>query len=86
MFVTSAGENWADNVALYPNPTSGKVSIKAEAMRQITIINVMGQVVMSQAVDNNDVTLDMSAFDNGMYIVNVITENGKVVKTLNVLR
>ena len=86
VFVTSAGENWADNVALYPNPTSGKVSIKAEAMRQITIINVMGQVVMSQAVDNNDVTLDMSTFDNGMYIVNVITENGKVVKTLNVLR
>ena len=86
VFVTSAGENWADNVALYPNPTSGKVSIKAEAMRQITIINVMGQVVMSQAVDNNDVTLDMSMFDNGMYIVNVITENGKVVKTLNVLR
>ena len=47
---------------------------------------MMGQIVMSQDVDNNEVMIDMSAFENGMYLVNIMTEQGNVVKTLNVLK
>lgn len=79
-------ENNADNVELYPNPTAGNVNIKAESMRQINVVNMMGQVVMVQSVDSDEVVLDMSAFDNGMYLVNIITDNGNIVKILNVLR
>jgi hypothetical protein len=82
----NVGETSAANVAMYPNPTSGMVTVKAEAMRQLTIVNVMGQVMMTQAIDNDEVVLDMSSFDNGMYMVNIITDNGNVVKVLNVLR
>ena len=84
--VTSTDENLAENVALYPNPTSGKVNIKAEAMKKVEVYNVTGQVVMRQDVDNDEVMLDMSAFENGMYLVNIITDNGNIVKTLNVVR
>ena len=86
VYVTSAAENWADDAALYPNPTSGMVNIKAEGLKQIAVVNVTGQVVMSQNVDTDEIMLDMSAFDNGMYLVSIITERGKVVKVLNVLR
>ena len=83
---TSVGENNADNVAVYPNPTSGNVNIVAEGMRQVSVVNMMGQVMMTQCIDSDNVTLDMSAFDNGMYLVNIITVNGNIVKVLNVLR
>ena len=83
---TAVGENLADNVAVYPNPTSGVVNVKANAMQQITVVNMMGQVVMMQNIDTDEVTVDLSAFDNGMYLVNIVTENGTVVKILNVLR
>ena len=83
---TGVDENNADNVAVYPNPTSGVVNIKADAMQKITIVNMMGQIVMNQGVDNNEVMIDMSVFENGMYLVNIMTENGNVVKVLNVLR
>ena len=83
---TAVGENLADNVAVYPNPTSGLVNVKANAMQQITVVNMMGQVVMMQNIDTDEVTVDLSAFDNGMYLVNIVTENGTVVKILNVLR
>ena len=86
IIVTSVGEDSIKNVELYPNPTSGKVNIKAEAMKQITIVNVMGQVMMAQVVDNDEVVIDMSVYDNGMYLVNIITDNGNIVKILNVLR
>lgn len=82
----NVGEALAANVAMYPNPTSGMVTIKAEAMRQLTIVNMMGQTVMTQTIDNDEVVLDMSSFENGMYLVNIITDNGNVVKVLNVLR
>ena len=84
--VTSTDENLAENVALYPNPTSGKVNIKAEAMKKVEVYNVTGQAVMRQDVDNDEFMLDMSAFENGMYLVNIITDNGNIVKTLNVVR
>lgn len=82
----NVGEALAANVAMYPNPTSGMVTIKAESMRQLTIANIMGQTVMTQTIDNDEVVLDMSSFENGMYLVNIITDNGNVVKVLNVLR
>ena len=75
-----------ENIALYPNPTSGKVNIKAEAMKNVTVYNVTGQIIMMQAVDNDEIMIDMSSFENGMYLINIITDNGNVVKTLNIVR
>ena len=83
---TSVGENNDNNVSVYPNPTSGMVNIKAESMQQLTIVNMTGQVVMTQNVDSDEVMLDLSAFDNGMYLVSIMTENGNIVKRINVLR
>lgn len=84
--VTATGEAWAEKVALYPNPASGKVNIKAELVRQITVYNTLGCVVMSQTVDSDDVMFDMSQFENGMYLVNILTDNGVVVRRLNVIK
>ncbi len=83
---TGVSEDQASNVTLYPNPTSGVVNIKAESIQQITIVNMMGQVVITQSFGTDEAVLDLSAFNNGMYLVNVMTENGRFVKVLNVIR
>ena len=83
---TGVGEDTAQNVAIYPNPTSGMVNIKAETMQQVLVYNMMGQMVMSKDVDNDEVMIDMSTFDNGMYVISIMTEKGNIVKTLNVLK
>ena len=83
---TGVGEDVAQNVAIYPNPTSGMVNIKAETMQQVSVYNMMGQLVMTQIVDNDEVVIDMSTFENGMYVVGIMTEKGNIVKILNVLR
>ena len=83
---SSVNEASTKVVEVYPNPTTGKTTIKAEQMRNISIVNISGQVVMTLDVDNDEVVLDMNSFENGMYLVNVMTENGNIVKILNVLR
>ncbi len=83
---TSVGEDLQNNITVYPNPTSGMVNVKGEMMQQVSVCNMMGQLVMIQTVDSDNVVIDMSTFDNGMYIINIMTGNGNVVKVLNVIR
>lgn len=83
--VTSVGEA-STQVSLFPNPTQGKVTLKAASMKQVTVVNTMGQVLLVKYMDDNEITIDLSAFGNGMYLVNVTTAEGVIVKKLNVLR
>ena len=83
--VTSLNET-ASQVSLFPNPTQGKVTVKAAGMSQVTVINAMGQVMLTQQVDNDETILDLSSFGNGMYMVTINTIDGVIVKKINVLR
>ena len=83
--VDGIGEN-SDNVALYPNPTSGNVTIEANGMSRITVMSVLGQVVYDTEVNADNYTLNMAQFNAGMYLVRVYTENGVTVKRVTVMQ
>ncbi|MBQ3845233.1 MAG: DUF2436 domain-containing protein [Bacteroidales bacterium] len=72
--------------AIYPNPTSGDLHINATAMKHISIINAMGQVVYNQDVNADEMVIDMAKFESGVYMVNIITENGSSVKRVTVVK
>ena len=71
---------------LYPNPTSGLVNIKAEGMRQVTVVNTMGQVLLRSEVNADDTVIDLSRFGNGMVLVNITTDRGTFVRIINILK
>ncbi|MCR5646569.1 MAG: T9SS type A sorting domain-containing protein [Bacteroidales bacterium] len=83
--VTSIGES-STHVDLYPNPTTGLVNIKAEGMKLLTVANAMGQVVLRSEVSGDEALIDLSALGNGMYLLNITTGQGTIVKKLNVLK
>jgi uncharacterized delta-60 repeat protein len=59
-------------VRLYPNPTSTKTQIIcSELMKKIEVYDVFGRVLINHSCDANDVTIDVSLFDNGIYIVRI---------------
>ena len=84
--VTSVNEQGLGDIKLYPNPTSGNVSIMAEGMKQIQVVNMMGQVLITQPVEADEATIDLGSFDKGMYMVIVTTGQGSIVKKINVLK
>lgn len=86
VFVTSIDEQKLGKVMLFPNPTRGIVNIKAEGLKQFQIVNTLGQVMTSQEVDVDAVAIDLSSFDKGMYLVIITTNEGMIVKKLNVLK
>jgi len=70
------------NVLVYPNPTKGIINI-VNAANSIVIINdVAGNEIMKTAIANATQSLDISALASGVYLVQVISQNGqsKIVK------
>ena len=85
VLTTGMNEN-SDNVALYPNPTKGIVTIEANGMSRITVVSILGQVVFDTELNADNYTLNMGQFNAGMYMVRVYTEEGVTVKRVTVMQ
>lgn len=68
----SVGETMESAYSIYPNPTSGVVTVEGENINVIAIYNAAGQLVNIVRANGENVTVDMSSFGAGMYILNVI--------------
>ena len=64
--------NASAKVALFPNPTAdGIVNVTlSNPQGKLVVTNVMGQVVLEQAIQANKFDIDLSGFENGMFFVN----------------
>ena len=62
------GENAASAFNVYPNPTTGMVTVDGENIAAIAIYTAAGQLVNVV----NTTTIDMSAFGTGVYFLNII--------------
>ena len=76
----AVGENQIQGLVVYPNPTSGRLNITADAaVTSVEILNVLGQTLVSQAVENNSTQIDMSALASGNYFVRIQTADATSV-------
>ena len=79
--VTTDGiEEITDDISVYPNPTNGIVNIKAEGIKNIVVMNSLGQKVF-ETVENQ---IDLSQFGNGLFMLRIETENGVSVQRIMV--
>lgn len=72
-----------DNFTLYPNPTSGILLITGIKNEKIIVYNSVGQlIIQSKAVS----TIDLSSYSTGLYFIQIINENGNIVKSAKMLK
>lgn len=76
----SVNEQSLLNVKLYPNPTSGQLSIEAEGMTSVSVYNLMGQCIMQMAVESDSFALDINPLQNGVYMIKVETREGTAMQ------
>jgi len=78
------------NVMVFPNPTSGLINIKSTGATYqnatLGVFNANGQMLKTIEHNNQHTVIDMEAFDNGLYIIQILKMNGeteilKIVKT-----
>ena len=70
---------------LYPNPTTGELNIEASALSSVTVYNLVGQKVYEESVQGEKCLVNMKSFGCGMYLVNVVTANGSIVRKVTVI-
>lgn len=67
------------NIALYPNPTSGKIHIAlSENAIHCQIIGLMGNVLQETSPSNSNFDLDLSSLLSGMYLVKMQFADGRI--------
>tara|TARA_B110001469_G_C9556329_1_gene275941 strand:- start:336 stop:917 length:582 start_codon:yes stop_codon:yes gene_type:complete len=69
---------------LYPNPSSGRVNFRSNnsTNRRITIFNALGAEVHSVTVLANNLTMDLSLLNSGIYFYVVQTSEGSYTERL----
>ena len=76
--VLSVADNAFDGFNFFPNPAQNTLNISAQTeVQNITIINLVGQVVLEQEVGATTSQLDISRLRSGVYLMQVAA-NGQI--------
>lgn len=74
-----------DHLKVYPNPVHDNLTISFDKnISSVTIYNMVGQQVLTKAINANKTTLDVSSLSSGVYLV--IVNSGSEIKTLKVIK
>ena len=68
---------------VYPNPTRGTITIEADNIEQVRVVDMLGQVVEDRRYNCDDsVTLDMGHLSPSIYLLEVKTKDGLVKRRI----
>ncbi len=90
--VVGTGINETDalikNIAFYPNPTNGIVTISAlsNINADIKVSNILGYTIMSSKMNGQTSELDLKELSNGMYLINVSSKNASATYKVILLK
>ena len=70
-----------NSVLVYPNPVSDQLKVKlSAAFEQIEITNLLGQVVYTTNVNNQEFSIDMGNYHAGIYFIRLSGKQGVATK------
>lgn len=68
---------------LYPNPVYDFFNIKFnQTISSVTVINLMGQLVLTKKIDNQQTKLDLTSLDKGIYFVQIQVNEKLIIRKL----
>ena len=65
----------SNTYSIYPNPTTGMVTVEGDNIDFVAVYNSVGQLV--KVVKTQASVVDMSAYENGVYFFNVVDNAGQ---------
>ena len=68
------------DVKVYPNPTRGIVNVEGSDLQSIEVYDNVSRRILTQSVDGDRTTFDLSNQASGSYYVRISTAHGTVVK------
>lgn len=66
-----------NEVNITPNPTNSCITITGKNLKQIKVVNMLGQKVLSVQGEGNELRIDMVTLPAGVYFVTITNEEGR---------
>ena len=66
-----------ESLKVYPNPANDYLTVEGE-MTSVEVYNTIGQCLLNKTVNGNSTRINLSEFNNGIYLLRV-NNNGEVV-------
>jgi len=72
------------NFNLYPNPTSGAITLQySHEITEVSILNMLGQTMLDKKLNATETTIDLSNLPSATYFVKIVSEGKiKMVKVI----
>jgi expansin len=89
--VTLINEKHNSDLVIFPNPAESNVYIDASRfqgkIKQIDVLDLTGKSITStQSIQENIITVNLSEYENGIYIIMAKTDSGIITKRISLLR
>ena len=69
--VTSLSELSSTSVKIYPNPASDELHVQVDGLQKVIVYNMLGQVVESRIANSDEVVLNTSSLEQGVYVLSL---------------
>ena len=82
---TDVMENEAQGVNLFPNPADQSISVQAEGMTHVTVYNMLGQFVYDAEVEGDLMRINVSEWNEGLYLLKIQTTQGQMSRRVSIV-
>ncbi len=69
-------------VSIYPNPTAGICHIETKGLFKVVVMDAAGKILKRYNQISKKITVDLSPYANGVYWVEVLTEDSRFVQKI----
>ena len=78
---TAQKQEEANNISIYPNPVRDALMISTSnnsIIQKISIYTLQGREIFSEIYSSNNVQIDVSSINAGIYLIHITKENGEI--------
>ncbi len=84
--INALNEQEVNTFRIYPNPTSGKVTLELHSFKsvsEVTVSDIHGKTLQKVMPDNNQqITLSFKEYSNGLYFISVMNKGVAITKKI----
>ena len=81
---TDVTEMETSSAYLFPNPADQSINVEAEGMTHVTVYNMLGQLAYEADVDGNRMKINVSEWNEGIYLMKIQTGMGQVMRRVSI--
>jgi len=75
------------NLKIYPNPVHNVLNIESQyTIKSVTIINIIGETIINKSINSNTTKLELNNMENGIYFLQVNTDQGLFGEKIQILK